>query len=167
MIETPTTLGASCASHQAINHIVVDHQHRGISPLSSTLFLLQRYNRQPSLPMFRELVRPIFWELQKHFKKKILGWVEFFRRLTLIAGPFPSGPQPDVSSYKSKYDDIDWIVDNLAQPLLPCNLLSQFLLEMFWTNSWAALSWVCRCRGLPSLAAVDKPVPNLLDSPER
>jgi len=29
----------------------------------------------------------------------------------LIAGPFPSEPEPDESSYKSKYDDIDWIVD--------------------------------------------------------
>jgi len=135
---------ASCASHQAINHIVVDHQHRGF-PQPETRYSSSRGIIVAFIPMFRERMRPLFWELQKHFKKKnTRGWVEFFRRLTLIAGPYPSEPQPDVSSYKSKYDDIDWIVDTLSALQ---SSLAIFLLEMFWTISWAALSWVCWCRG--------------------
>lgn len=67
---------ASCASHQAINHIVVDHQHRG-NPQPATRYSSSRGIIVTSIPMFRELVLPLFWELQKHFKKKILwmSWV--------------------------------------------------------------------------------------------
>lgn len=40
-----------------------------------------------------------------------------------MQGLFPLSLSQMLSSYKSKYDDIDWIVDTLIQPL-PCNLLS-------------------------------------------
>jgi len=136
------------ASHQAINHIVVDHHQRGHFPAKPALFLLQRYNRPPSLPMFRDLTWPLFWELPKHFKKKILGWVEFFRRLTLIAGPFLS--EPDLSQMNQAINLNMTILTGLsilATRPLPCNLLSISTRNAIWTISWAALSWVCWCRG--------------------
>jgi len=87
----------------------------------------------------------------------------------LIAGPFLSEPQPDVSSYKSKYDDIDWIVDTRARPLLTALQSSQFLLEMLSLDDKLSCFelnlLMLRIHGLAFSFAVDQPVPNLLDSP--
>ena len=80
-------------------------------------------------------------------------------------------PEPDVSSYKSKYDDIDWIVDTRTRPLLTALQSSQFLREMFSLDDKLSCFrlnlLMLRIRGLASSYSVDQPVPNLLDSPER
>ena len=70
MIETPRqAVPASCASHQAINHIVVDHQHRG-NPQPATRYSSSRGIIVTSIPMFRELELPTFLRTTKAFQEK-------------------------------------------------------------------------------------------------
>jgi len=155
MIETPRHAApASCTSHQAINHIVVDHQHRG-NPQPATRYSSSRGIIVTSIPMFRELGRPLFWELQKHFKKKILWMSWVLQKANFDCRAFSLWASARCYQAINLNMTILTGLSILSSSHCPA-IFSQFLLEMFWTISWAALSWVCwwcRCRGCPADSA--------------
>jgi len=115
-------------------------------PANPALFLLQRYNRPPSLPMFRDLTWPLFWELQKHFKKKTrMSWV--LQKANSDCRAFPPLGLSQMNQAINLNMTILTGLSILVTRPLPCNLLSLSTRNAIWTISWGALSWVYWGRG--------------------